>query len=93
MPAGIPDLHICVGVFNLDVELKNENGKLDPLQVQKLRQIKESGGYAMVLRPKDFEEFKEWITEAIKRSDQLKRSGEVRGCFIGASELFADRDV
>lgn len=91
MPAGVPDLHICIGVFNLDVELKNETGKLDPLQVQKLRQIRESGGYAMVLRPKDFEAFKDWVIAAIKRSDQLKAMGEVWGCWIGASELQPDR--
>lgn len=93
IPAGVPDMQITVGIFNIDVELKSETGKLDPMQVQKLRQIKESGGYCMVLRPKDFDEFKEWVTAAIKRQKQLKAAGEVWGCYIGASEFQPDRDV
>lgn len=93
IPKGVPDMQVTIGVFNLDVELKSETGHLDPLQVQKLRQIKESGGYCMVLRPKDFEAFKEWVTDAIKRDQQLKETGEVRRCSIGESEFFANRHV
>ena len=93
IPAGVPDMQIVIGVFNLDVELKNETGKLDPMQIQKLRQIKEAGGYCMVLRPKDFEDFKKWVESAIRRDYELKCSGEVWGCYIGASELFADRKL
>lgn len=93
IPAGVPDMQIVIGVFNVDVELKNERGKVDPMQVQKLRQIRESGGYAVLLRPKDFDAFKEFVRWAITRSDQLKATGEVGRCDIGASELFANRDV
>lgn len=87
IPAGVPDMQITIGVFNIDVELKSETGRLDPMQVQKLRQIRDLGGYAIVLRPKDFEEFKHFIAHLIARSWQLKDSGEVWGCSIGASEF------
>lgn len=88
IPAGVPDMQIVIGVFNLDVELKNERGKVDPLQVQKLNQIRDAGGYAILLRPKDFEAFQGFVRWAIARSDQLKQTGEVvRGCDIGTSEL------
>ena len=87
IPKGVPDMQITVGIFNIDVELKSETGHLDPLQVQKLQQIKESGGYCMVLRPKTFDRFKEWIEAAIKRDYQLKCTGEVWGCYIGHDEF------
>lgn len=93
IPKGVPDMQITIGVFNIDVELKNETGKLDPLQVQKLRQIKESGGYCMVLRPKDFEAFKQWVKDVIRRDYELKCEGSVWGCYIGASEFQPDRHV
>lgn len=93
VPAGVPDMQITVGVFNVDVELKSETGKLDPLQVQKLKQIKQFGGFAIVLRPKDFEEFKSFIWYLIARNWQLRETGEVWGCEIGEGELFTDRNV
>ncbi len=94
IPAGCPDMQITIGAFNVDVELKNEKGKLDPMQHQKLNQIKDAGGFCMVLRPKDFEAFKDWVSQALTREEQLKATGEIpRGCEIGASELQPNRDV
>ena len=93
IPAGVPDMQVTIGVFNIDIELKSETGHLDPLQVQKLRQIKNSGGYCMVLRPKDFDAFKQWVKDVIRRDRELKETGEVWRCFIGASEFQPNRDV
>lgn len=88
VPAGVPDMQIVIGCFNLDVELKNETGKLDPLQAQKLKQIRNSGGYAMVLRPKDFDKFKSYIIALITQDERLTAMGEIwKGCAIGASEF------
>lgn len=87
IPAGMPDMQIVIGCFEVDVELKNENGKLDPLQIQKLRQINQAGGYAIVLRPQYFDDFKAFITDLIRRVDELRATGEIWGCDIGAGEF------
>lgn len=59
--AGLPDMQIVVNGINLDVELKAPNGRPSELQKQKLNQIDDAGCIAMVLFPKDFENFKELI--------------------------------
>ena len=65
---GIPDLLVCCNGHFLGVELKAPNGKPSDLQMWNIEQIKKAGGIAMVLYPKDFEEFKKLIQE-------LKRKG------------------
>lgn len=65
---GIPDLLVCCNGHFLGVELKAPNGKPSDLQIWNIEQIKKAGGIAMVLYPKDFEEFKKLIQE-------LKRKG------------------
>lgn len=66
IPDGLPDLQICICGLNFDVELKAENGRVAPLQDQKIRQIRESGAMAVVLRPSDFVEFQK-VIKRIKR--------------------------
>lgn len=87
IPAGVPDMQITIGVFNIDVELKSETGRLDDLQVQKLVQIMDAGGYAIVLRPKDFEAFQTFISWLIIRNQQLKDTGEIWLWDIGKEEI------
>lgn len=58
---GIPDLLICCAGFFVAVELKSEKGKPSELQEWNIRKIKEAGGYAQVLYPNQFEEFKTFI--------------------------------
>ena len=88
VPAGIPDMQITVGVFNVDVELKTATGRIDPLQLQKLRQIREAGGYAMILRPKHFEDFRRFIMGLLLREEQLRGTGEVWECNINEEEIW-----
>lgn len=58
---GVPDLLVCCcGVF-LGIEIKAEKGKPTPLQLWNIDKIKEAGGLAMVLYPKNFEDFKQVI--------------------------------
>lgn len=59
--SGMPDMHIVVNCISLEVELKAPNGRPSELQIQKLNQIDEAGCIAMVLFPKDFENFKKLI--------------------------------
>lgn len=60
---GIPDLLVCCNGHFLGVELKAPNGKPSELQLWNIEKIKEAGGIAMVLYPKDFDSFKNLIYE------------------------------
>lgn len=59
--SGVPDLLICCNGHFVGVELKAPNGKPSELQLWNLRKIEESGGYGILLYPKDFEKFKKFI--------------------------------
>ncbi len=59
--AGIPDLLICCNGYFLGVELKGPKGRPSELQLWNIEQIKKAGGIAMVLYPKDFNDFKNLI--------------------------------
>ena len=61
--AGIPDLLVCCNGYFLGVELKAPNGKPSELQLWNIKKIKEAGGIAIVLYPKDFDSFKNLIHE------------------------------
>lgn len=59
--AGLPDMHIVVYGISIEAELKAPNGRPSELQKQKLNQIDDAGCIAVVLFPKDFENFKKLI--------------------------------
>ena len=59
--AGLPDMHIVVNGISIEVELKAQNGRPSELQKQKLNQIDDAGCCAVVLYPKDFENFKRLV--------------------------------
>lgn len=58
---GVPDLLVCCNGRFVGVELKAQNGKPSELQLYNLRKIEESGGYAILLYPSDFEMFKGFV--------------------------------
>lgn len=60
---GVPDILACInGIFH-GIELKTDVGKPSKLQLYNIRKIKDSGGQAYILRPKDFEAWKErWFS-------------------------------
>ena len=63
--SGVPDLLICcTGIF-MAVELKAPKGAPTDLQIRQLQKIRDSGGLAILLYPKDLELFKNLI-RAIK---------------------------
>lgn len=66
--SGVPDLLACVNGHFLGIELKAENGKPTELQLYNRREIRNSGGLAIVLYPDQFEHFKELIN-ALLRND------------------------
>jgi Holliday junction resolvase len=61
--SGIPDLLVCCNGHFLGIELKAPNGRPSELQLWNIEKIKEAGGIAMVLYPKDFDSFKKLIYE------------------------------
>ena len=80
--SGIPDLLVCCdGVF-LGVELKAARGKPSDLQLKHLHRIRDSGGLAILLFPKDLELFKNLI-RAIQKN---------KGVMVSAiMEVFEER--
>lgn len=59
--SGLPDLHIVVNGYSIDVEVKAPTGKPSELQLFMIKQINDSGGKAILVYPKDFEIFKKLI--------------------------------
>lgn len=59
--AGVPDLLVCCNGNFVGVELKAPNGKVSEIQKWNLCKIKESGGYAILLYPDQYEIFKNFI--------------------------------
>lgn len=64
--SGLPDMQIVVNGICVEVELKAPKGRPSPLQVQKIKQINQSGGTGFILYPKDFDSFKKFIIELKK---------------------------
>ncbi len=63
---GIPDLIMCVNGFFVATEIKSETGKVSELQKINIDLIKKSGGIAMILRPSEFDKFKELIERLLR---------------------------
>ena len=64
---GIPDLLVCCNGYFLGIELKSETGKVSELQQWHLDKICEAGGIGIVLRPHQFEEFKDFVKNKLMR--------------------------
>lgn len=58
---GIPDILACINGYFVGIEVKAENGKPSELQKYHVEKIKQAGGIALILYPKDFEDFKNLI--------------------------------
>lgn len=63
--SGIPDILACVNGKFIAIEVKADNGKPSELQLYHQQKIKESGGKAYILYPKDFEQFKRDIESEV----------------------------
>lgn len=59
--SGVPDILACVNGFFIAIEVKAENGRPTDLQLHNVRAIKDAGGFAFILYPSAFEEFKKFI--------------------------------
>jgi len=59
--SGVPDVLACCNGWFVGIELKADKGKPSALQIYNLKKIEESGGYAILLYPADFELFKSFV--------------------------------
>lgn len=64
---GVPDILACVNGYFVGIEVKAEKGKPSDLQLWNIKKIKEAGGIAMVVYPKDFDNMKEIINELVEK--------------------------
>ena len=64
--AGIPDIIACVNGHFVAIEVKAENGQPSKLQERNIEGIRECGGQAYILYPKDFENFRKDMQKLCK---------------------------
>ena len=69
--SGIPDILACVNGYFVGIEVKAQNGKPSELQLHNIRKIRQAGGFAVVLYPSAFSEFKQFILDLKK--DEFNR--------------------
>lgn len=69
--SGIPDLLCCVNGYFLAIEVKAENGKATDLQKWNIETIRYCGGLGFILRPSQFENFKE-LVKVLKNTNPKK---------------------
>lgn len=55
---GTPDILASVNGYFVGIEVKAQNGKPTELQLKKIRDIRESGGFAWVVYPSGWDKFK-----------------------------------
>ena len=63
IPKGTPDLLVCWRGRFMALELKTDTGRTTELQEDKISDIRSANGYARVLRPMDWESFKEELED------------------------------
>lgn len=59
--SGIPDILACVNGYFVGIEVKAQDGKPSDLQLLNVQRINDAGGFAFVLYPSKFAEFKQFI--------------------------------
>lgn len=60
---GIPDILACINGYFVAIEVKGPHGKPSELQMYNIDKIREAGGYAFVLYPSAFDDFKTFVAE------------------------------
>lgn len=61
--SGIPDILCCINGYFVGVEVKAQNGKPSEIQIFNIRKINAAGGFAFVLYPSAFEQFKRFVED------------------------------
>ena len=58
---GVPDILACVNGSFVGIEVKSSTGKPSELQIHNVKKINESGGYAVIVAPEQWELLKMFI--------------------------------
>lgn len=58
---GIPDILACINGYFVAIEVKAQNGHPSALQLHHCSEIRKAGGFAFVVYPSGFEDFKQFI--------------------------------
>lgn len=61
--SGIPDILACVNGYFVGIEVKAQNGTPSDLQLLNVQKINDAGGFAFVLYPSRFDDFKRFIDD------------------------------
>lgn len=61
--SGIPDILACIDGKFWGIEVKAEKGKISALQYEKIQNIADNNGVAVVVYPSGFDELKKMIIE------------------------------
>ena len=59
--SGIPDILCCINGYFVGVEVKAQNGIPSELQLFNIKKINAAGGFAFVLYPSAFDQFKTFV--------------------------------
>ncbi len=60
---GIPDVLSCINGYFVAIEIKAQNGKPSDLQIYHCEKIREAGGFAFILYPSGFNDFKKFVKD------------------------------
>ena len=58
---GVPDILACVNGYFVGIEVKAENGVPSDLQIYNIEQIQDAGGFGVIVKPSQWEDFKDFI--------------------------------
>lgn len=61
--SGVPDILACINGYFVGIEVKAPNGKPSELQLHNVRAINAAGGFAFVLYPSKFSEFRQFVDD------------------------------
>ena len=64
--SGIPDILACINGYFVAIEVKAQNGIVKPLQERKIREIRKAYGFAFVVYPSGWKEFKKFLDDLNK---------------------------
>ena len=76
--AGIPDILASVNGYFVGIEVKASNGRPSDLQIYNVKKIQESGGFAVILYPEHWDDFKDLITFLKGGDPDFARNMELR---------------
>lgn len=58
---GIPDILSCINGYFVAIEIKAAHGKPTDLQIYHCKKIREANGFAFILYPSGFDQFKRFV--------------------------------